>query len=408
MKNVTIERLDHEGRGIAKVDGIITFIPKTLVSEVVDIDICKKKKNYNEANAIRLIVKSKDRVDPLCPYFKYCGGCDLMHMKYGDTLKFKKNKVEEIMEKFYKKIPIDEVIENENNFYYRNKVTFQVNNKIGYYEKNSNNIIKIDKCYIADEKINIILAHINKKIDLINITKITIRVSQYNDDSIVIFEVNQRFNYIDIIESLKEYVKSIVIKYKNEFKVIFGKGFIIENVNNFKYKVSHDSFFQVSTSQMIKLYNIILNYCNLNEFDRVLDLYCGAGTIGIYLASRCKKVLGIECNKYAIEDANYNAKLNNIENISFIHGDVSKIISSIDNNYDVVVVDPPRSGLDLKIISFLLKLKCKKIIYVSCNPITLARDLKLLDDDYSCLKMTLVDIFSYTHHVECVCVLKLK
>ena len=220
----------------------------------------------------------------------------------------------------------------------------------------------------------------------------------------VIFKTS---NYIDnkkIINILKKKVDSIYI---ND-ELIYGKGKIIENLCNKNFYISPSSFFQVNTLQAEKLYNKAIAYADIKKEDTVLDLYCGTGTIGIVASDKAKKVIGIELNKEAIKDANENKKLNNINNIEFYAGDVGKILNK--NNYkpDIIIVDPPRAGLDSLALSQILNIRPKKLVYVSCDLMTLARDLKLLSNDYDILELTPVDMFPYTAHVESVCALKYK
>lgn len=402
---VTIDGLDHYGRGVVRKDKII-FVENALPKEIVEIKKNKEKKKYIEAETISIEKESKDRCKPNCPYYKECGGCNLLHMRYEKTLSFKENKVKEIMNKFFdKNIKINPIIHSEIPWNYRNKATFHVDKKIGYYKKNSNDIIKIGKCNIVDESINEIL-NILQTIKLDNIYEIVVRASKYTKDKMVILKVNNNINEEKIIEVLKDNVTSISIYKNKKYKTIYGDNKIIEKMNKFKFQISEDSFFQVNTDTAIKLYKKVLEYLKPNENDNVLDLYCGTGTIGIFISEYVNKVTGIEINESAIKNALENARLNNITNISFICKDSSKAVLDLKNEYDKIIVDPPRAGLDKNTINFLNKSNAKMIVYVSCDPVTLARDLKLLSDTYSVLEITPVDMFPHTHHVECVCSLE--
>lgn len=405
MYKVEVTKLDHQGRGIAKINDKIIFIPNVLPCETIDVNIVLEKKKYYEGTVKEIINASDKRINPICPYFEECGGCQFLNMNYQDSLDYKQNKVEEIMNKYLGiKIKINNIVACDNNLYYRNKTTFQVENDIGFFKEKTNTLIPVDKCYISDIRINDIYKEIKDNIDLTNVNQIIIRATKNTLESMVIFKTS---NYVDnkrLIDVLKNKVDSIYI---ND-ELIYGKGKIIENLCNKNFYISPSSFFQVNTVQAEKLYNKAIEYANIKKEDTVLDLYCGTGTIGIIASDKAKKVIGIELNKEAIKDANENKKLNNINNIEFYAGDVGKILNK--NNYkpDTIIVDPPRAGLDSLALSQILNIKPKKLVYVSCDLMTLARDLKLLSNDYDILELTPVDMFPYTAHVESVCTLKYK
>lgn len=405
MYKVEVTKLDHQGRGIAKINDKIIFIPNALPEETVDVDIILEKKKYYEGIIKETINASDKRIKSICSYFEECGGCQFLNMNYPDSLDYKQNKVEEIMNKYLGiKIKINNIVACDNNLYYRNKTTFQVENDIGFFKEKTNTLIPVDKCYISDIKINDIYKAIKDNINLTNVKQVIIRATKNTLESMVIFKTS---NYIDnkkIIDILKKKVDSIYI---ND-ELIYGKGKIIENLCNKNFYISPSSFFQVNTLQAEKLYNKAIAYADIKKEDTVLDLYCGTGTIGIVASDKAKKVIGIELNKEAIKDANENKKLNNINNIEFYAGDVGKILNK--NNYkpDIIIVDPPRAGLDSLALSQILNIRPKKLVYVSCDLMTLARDLKLLSNDYDILELTPVDMFPYTAHVESVCALKYK
>ena len=396
---VEIEKLDHQGRGICFTDGIITFVPNTLIGEKVKIKIVKNTKKIREAIVVSLLEKSSKRIDIKCN--NLCGGCNLLHMSYEDELIYKENKVKEIITKFtdLNSNIVKKIIPN-NEYNYRNKATFQVKENIGFYKGKSYEIVSIDKCLLVDEKINEILKTL-KKLNLNNIYQIVVRTSKNLDESMVVFKVNGKFN-IDI-SPLKKIVNTIIL-FDKEYKVLYGNGYIVDKIGDYSFFISPDSFFQVNTNGAYNLYSKVLEYVGNSNY--LLDLYCGTGTIGIFLSNVCNKVLGIEINNYAVKDAIKNKELNRINNINFICKDVA-LFNDIDS-FDTVVVDPPRSGLDKNTISYLLKISPEKIVYVSCDPITLARDLKLLSEKYDCLEITPVDMFSRTYHVENVCVISLR
>ena len=383
-----IESLDHSFRGIAKINGKIVFVKNALPNEVVEIKIDKEKKKYVEASVLKYIKTSDERIKPKCKYFSSCGGCDIMHLSYKNQLKYKQEKIENIINKYFKNnIKINDII-YDNNLNYRNKVKFQVNKTIGLYKNETYEVIPIDQCLIANDIINKSIPFLNK-LDLKNISSITCRTAM---DKLMISIESRKDVKID---NLLDIADSIYINNKH----IYGDKKLIEQLGEYKYVISEKSFFQVNKNICIKLYDEIKKHVGTNK--NILDLYCGCGSIGIYV-NKNNKVLGIEINESAINDAEENKKINNLKNIDFICAD-----SSIKTEFkpDIVIVDPPRSGLNKKTIDNILKLKPNKIIYVSCNPMTLVRDLNKFDS-YNILELTPFDMFPNTKHVEIVTILE--
>ena len=401
---VLIDRLDHQGRGIGKVNGKTIFVYNALEGELVDVEIIYENKKYFEGKVLKYLKLSDKRIDPICPYFYECGGCDLMHINYENELKYKENKVKQIINKF-SSVPIHIIkpIVGNTNKMYRNKATFHIDDEIGYYGKKSNKVIPIDYCYIVNDKINDILNKL-KIIDFTNIYEIVIRVSIYLNETMIILKTNDSIND-NVIDKLKNITDNIIIYQNKKYKTVYGKGYIFDMIGDYKFKISPDSFFQVNTIQAKSLYDKVLEYLEPTKTDNILDLYCGTGTIGIYVSNCVKQVKGVEINKYAIEDAFINKEINNINNIDFECLDASDI-SKIKDKFDKIIIDPPRSGLDKKTIDYLIKSNSKKIVYVSCDPVTLARDLDILNEYYNIKEITPVDMFSKTYHVECVCMLE--
>lgn len=402
---VLINALDHNGRGITKIDGKTCFVKNSLINEEVEIKVTKDKKKFIEAESTKILVPSYDRVLEKCKYASVCGGCNIMHMSYKAQVNYKKEKIINIFKRFCNlDINIDEFIESEPLFY-RNKITFHVDNKIGLYVESTNRIIEVDECLICNEKINEIYQKI-KNIDLHGINKIVVRIGENTNESMVIIDIAKDTNVKTVESILKSSINTLIIRKNNEYKTIFGNGFIYEKLGDFIFKISPDSFFQVNTKQALKLYSKVKEY--LGSSNNILDLYCGTGTIGIFVSDVCKNVTGIEINKYAVEDALENKILNKIEKINFICEDSKKYLEKNNNKFDAVIVDPPRSGLNKNMMDDLFKINAEKIIYVSCDPITLARDLNDLLKVYKLNKISLVDMFPNTSHVECVCSLELK
>lgn len=388
---VEISKLDNYGRGICYTNNKITFVKNSLPSEKVKIKLTKVTSKFNEAEVISYIKKSGIHIEPLCSKYYECGGCHLMHMSYLDELNFKEQKIKDILYK-YGHIDSDKVkkIISSDKLNYRNKAIFKVKKDIGYYEEKSNTLVPIDSCFLVDDKINSILTEI-KKLDLTNINEVEIKVS--DTEEMIIFKGSK----IDIKD----------LPFKNVLlndKLLKGNNYIIYNLDKFKFYISPKSFFQINKYNLLNLYNKIKEY--VGESDNLLDLYCGTGSIGIYLSDIAKKIIGVEINESAVIDANKNKELNHLDNISFICLDVSKY--KLQSNFDTIIVDPPRSGLAKEVINYLLNSNSKKIVYVSCDPVTLARDLNLLQDKYNILEVTPVDMFPRTYHIETICVLTRK
>ena len=400
---VVIEKMNHQAMGIAKINGKVVFIPKVIVGDIVDIDIIKEYKNYSIGRVNKIIKNGSKRVDVLCPYYDICGGCSISAYTYQDELEYKVNNVIDI----FKRNEIDikpNIIKSDNRYGYRNKITLQVSNGIiGLYEEDSNTIVDVDKCLLVSDKLNEIIDIIKRNINVNKCNKIVIRDTYYGIMIIFYGSVNNE----EVIKYLGNKVVSIYT-YDNKYKCIYGEKYLYEMIGEYKYRISPDSFFQVNSRTVNKLYNKVVEYAIENEKkDNLVDLYCGTGTIGIYLSKYFNSIIGIELNKQAVEDAKENAKINSVNNIEFYAGDVGKIIND-QIKADVIVVDPPRSGLDKRTKDILLKIKANKIVYVSCNPLTLARDIKKLDSWYDLGDITLVDMFPNTHHVESVCVLNFR
>ena len=396
-----IEKLDYYGRGISRSSGKVYFIENALKDEDVSITLLKEKKKYCEAKLKEISNISKDRTEAKCKYYNICGGCQLMHIKEEKQEEFKKEKVEEILKKFlnYNK-DVNDIVFSKN-FNYRNKVVLHIkDNKLGFYKNKTNELIEIDKCLLLNPVINDLISYLKKYIELKDIEKITIKVGNKTNEVMLIID-GSIANY----QNLLEIVDVLII---NE-KVMTTKDYITSYIGNKKYIIKRNSFFQVNYDISTRMYNKVKDVIVKKKSKNVLDLYCGTGTIGIYISDVVSKITGIEVVSDAIESANTNKKINNVENIEFILGKVEDKLDLIsNNNIDTVVVDPPRSGLHKKVIPILEKISPKTIIYVSCDPITMARDIKLLSNNYELVEVTPYDMFPNTYHVECVCVLNLK
>lgn len=398
---IQVTDLDHNGRGIARLDNKIVFIKDALPGEVVDIKIIKNKKNYIEASVNKYIKMSELRIKSKCPYYNDCGGCNLLQLDYENQLKFKKDKIKNILDKYLdKNIKINEIVKSDNEFNYRNKVTFHIKNKkLGFYHDNTNDIVEIKNCLLAHPLINNSIKYLNM-LDLNNVDKIICRA---NNNKLMII-IHSKIKDINI-DCLKEVAHSLYTVVNGVYNFAYGEKNLIEYVDNYKFIISPDSFFQINLNVCAKLYNKIKDYVDKNE--NILDLYCGTGTIGI-IVSDDNNVFGIEVNKSAIDDANINKEINNIKNIKFLCGKSEECIKKINFKPDIIIVDPPRAGLDKKAITDIKNLKPKKIIYVSCDAMTLVRDLNLLKEDYNIVEITPFDMFPNTSHLENLCLLTLK
>lgn len=394
---VEILKLDNFGRGITYINDKICFIENTLPNEVVEIEITKETSKYYNAKVTKYIEKSPLRIEEECPYSSICGGCNLNHICFNDENKFKLDKVKSILKK-YANIDsnlIKEIIYHDRN-HYRNKITLHGNgNEIGLYKENTNEIIPISSCLIVNPKINEIIKVLNNTSK--EISEVIIKTS--NDNSKVMVSI---IGTIDNIEILKELCDVLIIN--NEY--ISNNKVIETNIGNKKYIEGIDSFFQINNTLTKELYDEVLLNVKDKNYNKCLDLYCGTGTIGIYISDQVKEVIGVDYNQSNINDAEENKKLNNISNISFICDKVENKIDTF-KDIDLVIVDPPRAGLDSKTKDYLKQINSKEIIYVSCDPATLARDIKALDT-YKINYIKVFNMFPRTYHCESIAVLERK
>ena len=398
---VFIEKLDDFGRGIAHVNKKVVFVKNALPKEVVEIKIIKDKKSFSEALIVKVLGVSNKRVFDVCPYFNICGGCHLLHLDYDDTLIFKQTKIKELLKKnkidYEKEI---DIVKSDIPLNYRNKISLKIENKeIGFYQENTHKLIPIKECVLAKSSINEVI----KNSHLLNLenANLTIR-SNYNDEILLIINTCEKPNIE--LDKLKEKIKLVGIVF-NE-KTIYGNNFFYERLNNKLFKVSFDSFFQINLNIASKLFDFILD--NIRDGSKVLDLYSGVGTLGIVASSKALKVYSVEIIKNAVLNGIFNASLNKRNNIKYILGDVSNLVNKINEGFDTLIIDPPRKGLDKNTIDFILRKKPSKIIYVSCDANTLMRDLKKLEDSYEINDFKIMDMFSFTYHVECMCILNIK
>ena len=402
--------LENEGAGVCKVKGITIFVPKTLVGEKIRFRITEIKKNYARGKLIEIISSSPDRTEPLCPYYEECGGCDLRHQSDNKNLEFKRQKVQTAVSKIGKiDIKVENIIPSFKNENYRNKASFKVEeDRIGFYGSGTYQLVDINYCRLLEEEINNTLSVIRKylKENKNDIKEVTIKHGNAMNELLIdIYSTNKKD------AKIKDYLVSNVVNLKTlvfNGKIVYGNGYISQISNGLMFNCSADSFFQVNGVTAEKLYETAIKEAKLSKNDVVLDLYSGTGTISSIVSSYVKKVIGIEIVEDAVIDSNCNIRINNISNVKFICGDAAKEISKIKEQIDVIFVDPPRKGINRDAIAIMKKISPRKIIYISCNPVTMARDLSYLSNMYDVKKIIPVDMFPKTNHVECVCVLKLK
>ena len=390
-----IERLDHFGRGIINISGKIGFVDNALVGDEVTINILEEKKNFLLCNVKSYIKKSSMRKESFCKYSHICGGCDIGELNYKEQLKFKRNKVENIIKKYVNEdIKINDVLYDKD-LEYRNKITLHVKNgKLGLYERNSNDLVEIESCLLVNPKINEIIIKLKEFIKGKDINKIIIKCTNLDELMLIIYG---NINSDDVLNYFN--CSSIFLNDK-----CLNEKYVYEQLGKYKFALSKNSFFQVNRYNTINLYNEVVKHVINNSYKNVLDLYCGTGTIGIFVSKYVSNVIGIEVVEDAVCSANLNREINNVNNIDFICGKVEDNINIFDD-IDLVITDPPRSGMDNKAIDSILKINPKTIIYVSCDVMTLARDLNKLKEKYSILEITPVDMFPNTCHVETVSLL---
>lgn len=446
-KEYIVDIIDQgfEGEGIAKIDNFTIFIEGAIKGEKCKILIVKVTTSHAFGKLIEILEKSKHRVETDCGTYKRCGGCNLRHIDYEETLNIKQNTVQNLVSRTLdNKINVNMLVGMGNPYNYRNKAQYPVgldkNNEpvIGVYAKRTHEIVPMRNCMIQNplsEKIANFVFHfsIQNNIPIYNekngkglLRHIVIKVGIRTHEIMCILVLNGKELkkekelvrlLIKEFPEVKTVVKNINVKNTNvilgnENEVIYGDGYIYDKLGDYTFKISPMSFYQINPVQTEVLYNTAIEMANLSKNETLFDLYCGIGTIGIFASPYVKKVYGIEIVKQAIQDAKENASINDIRNIEFFDGDVEKVFEKVlkknSDKPDVIFVDPPRKGLDRHTIENILNVEPKKIIYISCNPASLVRDLKLLEEKYDVKEIQPVDMFPFTSHVECVAVLQLK
>ncbi len=459
LENLEITGMSSDGRGIGKIEGKVAFTQFAMPGDIVDAQVNRDKKKYYEAKIAALKQPSAQRVKPACVHFTVCGGCKWQHAAYDEQLKYKRQIVGDAFERIgnVQFPPIPEVVGCADNYYYRNKLEFaftdrrwltdeevasgqsyEHRNGVGFHvPENFLGVIDVEHCWLqADPSNQLRLAvrdfalkngysffNLGKQFGLLrnmlvrtsSIGEILVLISFFENDeekiNALLTHLSEKFPQISSLQYVHNPKKNDTI-YDLQPHVFKGKDHIIEQLGNYKFKVGPKSFFQTNSVQAKVLYDITKQFADLKPTDVVYDLYTGVGSIGIYVSDSCARVSGIEQIEAAINDAKENAALNGVTNCSFYAGDVRMVLNpdfiAANGKPDVVITDPPRAGMHEDVVNTLLALEAPKIVYVSCNPATQARDLQLLDAKYEVVKVQPVDRFPHTVHIENVALLRKK
>jgi len=399
IMKVEIEKLDYEGRGLTHRNGKVMFVPRALPKEKIEIELEKEEKNYDLAKVTKILEKNEKRIPSYCPYASHCGGCTFDFLPYEETLRYKKEIIKDLFQKNNISVTEFEIVPSRPVLGYRNKISLKVENgKIGYYEEKSHRLIEIKECLLVNEAILGVL----KDFPLFKFQNGTLTIrSNEEKECLIIIETKEKLKIKeDLINRHK--IKGIIWNKK----IVYKDDYLKVTKENTTYKISYEAFYQVNPYISEKIVEEIKP--QFKKEDTFFDLYCGVGFFGLRFAKNVKKVIGIESNKEAVLSAVENAKLNQLENVSFHIGKVEDILKKIPIDSKKVLVDPPRSGLKKSVISCFKENKIEKIIYISCNPITLVRDLKLLLEEYTIIDFKCFDMFPYTKHLETMTILKRK
>ncbi len=436
--DVNIEGLGHNGAGIAKIKGFTIFIEGGIPGDKIKTKILSLKKNYALGKIIKILNPSSHRVEPVCNVFEQCGGCQLMHMEYQEQLRQKREKVVETLKRIGKtETIVHETLGMQVPYKYRNKAQFPVGfikgkATMGFYKKGTHDLVDTSYCHVQHPVIQKVMASVKEYINKFNVSTynekthrgllrhVVTRVGFLTGEVMIILVTNgNKLPFkSQLIAILKENItglKSIIhnINNKNTNVIlgqktitIYGADKITDYIGDLKYTISPHSFWQVNPEQTKILYEKILVYADLKGEETVFDLYCGIGTISLFLAQKAKKVYGVEVIPEAVEDAKANAVLNNIKNVEFYQGEAEEVVPELYKEgikADIVVVDPPRKGCEAKLLQTIADMQPAKIIYVSCNPATLARDIAILErQGFTSKEVQPVDMFPHTVHVETV------
>lgn len=442
---VKFEDLTHEGAGVAKVDGFPIFVQNALPEEEGNVKIIKVKKGFAIGRMMETTKESRFRTEPPCPVYKQCGGCQLQHLKYEAQLDYKTKQVKEVLARLgnIKDVTVHPTLGMEDPWNYRNKAQVPVGESegglvAGFYKQRSHDIIDIERCMIQQEQNDDVVQAVREICSKYGIraydeTKhkgtlrhVMVRYGATTGEQMVVLvtrtkELPNKNKVIEELRARLPQLKSIVqnvnskktnVIMGDETTVLWGEEYIYDNIGDIKFAISARSFYQVNPTQTKVLYDKALEYADLQGEEEVIDAYCGIGTISLFLAQKAKKVYGVEIVPEAIEDAKRNAELNGITNAEFEAGKAEEVIPAWYKkgiSADTLVVDPPRKGCDEALLNTIIDMKPNRVVYVSCNPGTLARDLQVLEEGgYKTVEVQPVDMFPHTTHVECCALLVRK
>ncbi len=457
LQNIKISALAAEGKAIAKVNDIVVFVPHVVPGDVVDLQVTKKKSHFMEARAVHFHKYSDDRTEPVCEHFGVCGGCKWQMLPYNIQLQFKQQQTIEQLARIGKiDLPVvSSILGGKKTEFYRNKLEFTFSNKrwrtyeemieekqfdtmnaVGFHIPGQfDKVLDINKCWLMDDVSNQIrneirryalekeLTYFDLRAQVGFLRTMMVRTTSTGELMvIVVFYYDEAETRDALLQNIAEKFPQItsllyIINPKandtitdREVFVFKGADCIYEEMEGLKFKIGPKSFFQTNTEQAYELYKVARNFAGLTGNETVYDLYTGTGTIALFVAGKCKEVIGIEYVPEAIEDAKVNAELNEIRNAKFFAGDMKDIFTEAffaeHAKPDIIITDPPRTGMHNDVIEAILKADPKKIVYVSCNPATQARDVNLLSVNYKVTRFQPVDMFPHTHHVENVLLLE--
>ena len=436
--------LSYEGRGVTRVNGEVVFVNDMFPGDEGDIEIDYRRNGMLFGHVKKLSKESNDRVKPVCPVCYQCGGCAFQCLSYEAQLSFKQKKVKEQFKKIAKMdVDVLPTLGMENPYYYRNKVQPLIKEDIdghivsGFYKEGTHKIVKVDRCYIEDMRANTVLMAIRNLLEKHHIPayeedtgtgvirRVLIKTSlHYNEIMVVLITTVDRFpsresfvrdllkvcpEVTTVVQNINPRRTSVILGEKE--RVLFGKGTIKDSISGLTFNISSKSFYQTNPTMVQVLYDVAMEFADLKESDVVFDAYSGIGTIGLIAAKKGSEVISVEIVPEAVEDANRNAKENNLGNFSAYVGDAGEFIREMAEDkkrIDVLFMDPPRKGSDMVFLESIMKIKPNRIVYVSCDASTLARDVKVLSKMYEIKKIRPVDMFPHTPHVECVVLLQRK
>ncbi|MBR5319273.1 MAG: 23S rRNA (uracil(1939)-C(5))-methyltransferase RlmD [Peptococcaceae bacterium] len=430
---LAITGISHQGYGIGRHDNIVVFVPGAMLGETVQAEVIEYKKKMATAELLEVIEPSKQRIEARCPQSSQCGGCELQHCDYAYQLEAKQKIVQDAMMRLGRiDVPVEPVIGMQEPWRYRNKGIFHVDYsgntvRLGFYEQGSHQFVPAAACQLFSEKINHLVQQLEQMIQdsgrACYVHKVMIRESRYNGELMVVFVTReaawrlpelakQLIQYPDVVSIYHNINTNLKIMLGRSFRLLEGKETIEDTIGKFHFQISPQSFFQVNNEQAQVLYEKALEFAQLTGREQVADVYCGIGTISLYLAKQANHVTGIESVSQAVQDARENAANNGVENCTFVAAKAEDWLPKWvkkGNKIDVAVIDPPRKGCEPPALDALIASGAERIVYVSCNPSTLARDARYLCQcGYEVKKIQPVDLFCQSWHVEVVCLLEKK